>query len=57
MNQFKYSNDNKRYHTFNYYLKNNNGSVIFKAYDQNNTICLNIYFDGFTSFKFDLEGI
>ena len=22
MNQFKYSNDNKRYHTFNYYLKN-----------------------------------
>lgn len=41
----------------NYYLKNNNGSVIFKAYDQNNTICLNIYFDGFTSFKFDLEGI
>lgn len=28
---FKYSNDNKRYHTFNYYLKSTYGSKVFKV--------------------------
>ena len=31
MNQFKYSNDNKRYHTFNYYLKNKNHCKVAKV--------------------------
>lgn len=30
MNQFKYSSDNKRYHTFNYYLKNKYHSKVAK---------------------------
>ncbi len=30
MNKFKYSNDNKRYHTFNYYLKNKYNSKVAK---------------------------
>lgn len=31
MNNFKYSSDNKRYHTFNYYLKNKYQSKVFKV--------------------------
>ncbi|MEG0364757.1 MAG: TIGR01212 family radical SAM protein [Erysipelotrichales bacterium] len=31
MNDFIYSNDNKRYHTFNYYLKNKYDSKVFKV--------------------------
>ena len=31
MNPFKYSNDNKRYHTFNYYLKNKYHSKVAKV--------------------------
>lgn len=31
MKKFKYSNDNKRYHTFNYYLKNKYQSKVFKV--------------------------
>ena len=31
MNLFKYSDDNKRYHTFNYYLKNKYQSKVAKV--------------------------
>lgn len=31
MNKFKYSDDNKRYHTFNYYLKNHYRNKVFKV--------------------------
>ena len=31
MNLFKYSNDNKRYHTFNYYLKNKYHNKVAKV--------------------------
>ena len=30
-NKFKYSNTNKRYHTFDYYLKNKYGCKVFKV--------------------------
>ena len=39
----------------NYYTKNNNGNMIFKTYNTDDSICINIYFDEFTSFKFDIE--
>lgn len=41
----------------NYYVKNNDGNMIFKAYNKDDTICINIYFDAFSSFKFDIEGL
>ena len=31
INTFKYSNTNKRYHTFDYYLKNKYGCKVFKV--------------------------
>ena len=31
MNKFKYSDDNKRYHTFNYYLKNKFNTKVAKV--------------------------
>ncbi|MFV0479679.1 MAG: TIGR01212 family radical SAM protein [Anaerorhabdus sp.] len=31
MNTFQYTNDNKRYHTWNYYLRNHFGSKVFKV--------------------------
>lgn len=41
----------------NYYLKDNDGSIIFKTYNKDDKICINIYFDKFSSFTFDIEGL
>lgn len=41
INNFKYSNDNKRYHTFNYYLKNKYASKVFKVSLNANFTCPN----------------
>lgn len=41
VNKFVYSNDNKRYHTFNYYLKNKYGSKVFKVSLNANFSCPN----------------
>lgn len=38
-----------------YYLKNNDGSIAFKVYDKDNNICITIYFNEFSSFKFDID--
>ena len=41
INRFKYSNDNKRYHTFNYYLRNKYNSKVFKISLNANFTCPN----------------
>ncbi len=41
MNNFKYSNDNKRYHTFNYYLKTRYGIKVSKISLNGNFTCPN----------------
>lgn len=41
MNLFKYSNDNKRYHTFNYYLRNKYKNKVFKVSLNANLGCPN----------------
>ena len=41
----------------NYYLNNNDGSITFKTYNKDDKICINIYFDKFSSFTFDIEGL
>ncbi len=41
MNNFKYSLDNKRYHTFNYYVKNKFGCKVFKVSLNSNLSCPN----------------
>ncbi|MDR1773581.1 MAG: TIGR01212 family radical SAM protein [Clostridioides sp.] len=42
MNDFKYSSDNKRYHTLNYYLKNTFGCKVFKVSINAGFTCPNI---------------
>ena len=41
MNVFKFSNDNKRYHTFNYYLKNKYHHKVAKVSLNANFTCPN----------------
>lgn len=41
----------------NYYLKDNDGSILFKTYNKDDKICINIYFDKFSSYTFDIEGL
>ena len=41
MNTFKFSNDNKRYHTFNYYLKNKYHNKVAKVSLNANFTCPN----------------
>ena len=41
MNKFKYSDDNKRYHTFNYYLRHTYGAKVFKVSLNTNLGCPN----------------
>lgn len=40
-----------------YKLKNNDGNIAFKTYSMDNSISITIYFDGFSTFQFDIEGI
>ena len=41
INPFKYSDDNKRYHTFNYYLRHHYGQKVYKVPLDANFSCPN----------------
>lgn len=40
-----------------YVLKNNDGNIIVKMYDDGNEVSINVHFNGFTNYRFEIEGM